>query len=203
MDKFTILDLFTIDTSSPFNWLITGFGFMLALLMLILSIIILYIILVFFYYMIKMYFVSEDRYDLVSEQFNNKLKWLDDLDVSKDENEPSTSDKLNNTLKNRFPKTENVEKEPRYKSEYDTESLPRIQKMIDTGYFQEEAKFLYDKVEKLIHKQTTRKFQEEMRRIELANLKVQISSLEEAVKRLHRQDEITQLDQQAQQQLER
>ena len=74
---------------------------------------------------------------------------------------------------------------------------------MDSGHFQDEAQFLYDKVEQLINKQTTRKFQEEMRRIELANLKVQISSLEEAVKRLHRQEEITQLNQQARQLLER
>lgn len=203
MDKFNILDLFIIDTSSPFNWLITGFGFMLALLMLILLIIVLYIILVFFYYVIKMHFVSEDKYDLVSEQFNNKLKWLEILDDFKDENKSSTSKELTKKLKNGFPKSEEPENEPRYIPEHDTESLPRIQKTIDTGHFQDEAQFLYDKVEKLIHKQTTRKFQEEMRRIELANLKVQISSLEDAVKRLHRQDEITQLNQQAQQLLER
>lgn len=200
MDKFPILDMFPIDTSNPFV-LMLAFAF--TLLMFILSMRILYIILVFFYYMIKMYFVSEDKYDLVSEQFNNKLKWLDDLDVSKEENELSTSDKSTKTLKNGFPKTENLEKEPRYKPEHDTESLPRIQKIMDSGHFQDEAQFLYDKVEQLINKQTTRKFQEEMRRIELANLKVQISSLEEAVKRLHRQEEITQLNQQARQLLER
>ena len=102
-----------------------------------------------------------------------------------------------------FQKTENLEKEPRYKPEHDTESLPRIQKIMDSGHFQDEAQFLYDKVEQLINKQTTRKFQEEMRRIELANLKVQISSLEDAVKRRHRQEEITQLNQQARQLLER
>lgn len=200
MDKFPILDMFPIDTSNPFV-LMLAFAF--TLLMFILSMIILYIILVFFYYMIKMYFVSEDKYDLVSEQFNNKLKWLDDLDVSKEENELSTSDKSTKTLKNGFPKTENLEKEPRYKPEHDTESLPRIQKIMDSGHFQDEAQFLYDKVEQLINKQTTRKFQEEMRRIELANLKVQISSLEDTVKRLHRQEEITQLNQQARQLLER
>lgn len=200
MDKFPILDMFPIDTSNPFV-LMLAFAF--TLLMFILSMIILYIILVFFYYMIKMYFVSEDKYDLVSEQFNNKLKWLDDLDVSKEENELSTSDKSTKTLKNGFPKTENLEKEPRYKPEHDTESLPRIQKIMDSGHFQDEAQFLYDKVEQLINKQTTRKFQEEMRRIELANLKVQISSLEDAVQRLHRQEEITQLNQQARQLLER
>ena len=200
MDKFPILDMFPIDTSNPFV-LMLAFAF--TLLMFILSMIILYIILVFFYYMIKMYFVSEDKYDLVSEQFNNKLKWLDDLDVSKEENELSTSDKSTKTLKNGFPKTENLEKEPRYKPEHDTESLPRIQKIMDSGHFQDEAQFLYDKVEQLINKQTTRKFQEEMRRIELANLKVQISSLEDAVKRRHQQEEITQLNQQARQLLER
>ena len=200
MDKFPILDMFPIDTSNPFV-LMLAFAF--TLLMFILSMIILYIILVFFYYMIKMYFVSEDKYDLVSEQFNNKLKWLDDLDVSKEENELSTSDKSTKTLKNGFPKTENLEKEPRYKPEHDTESLPRIQKIMDSGHFQDEAQFLYDKVEQLINKQTTRKFQEEMRRIELANLKVHISSLEDAVQRLHRQEEITQLNQQARQLLER
>ena len=101
MDKFPILDMFPIDTSNPFV-LMLAFAF--TLLMFILSMIILYIILVFFYYMIKMYFVSEDKYDLVSEQFNNKLKWLDDLDVSKEENELSTSDKSTKTLKNGFPK---------------------------------------------------------------------------------------------------
>lgn len=37
----------------------------------------------------------------------------------------------------------------------------------------------------------------------LVILKVQTSSLEDAVKRLHRQEEITQLNQQARQQLER
>lgn len=200
MDKFPILDMFPIDTSNPFV-LMLAFAF--TLLMFILSMIILYIILVFFYYMIKMYFVSEDKYDLVSEQFNNKLKWLDDLDVSKEENELSTSDKSTKTLKNGFPKTENLEKEPRYKPEHDTESLPRIQKIMDSGHFQDEAQFLYDKVEQLINKQTTRKFQEEMRRIELENLKVHISSLEDAVQRLHRQEEITQLNQQARQLLER
>ena len=200
MDKFPILDMFPIDTSNPFV-LMLAFAF--TLLMFILSMIILYIILVFFYYMIKMYFVSEDKYDLVSEQFNNKLKWLDDLDVSKEENELSTSDKSTKTLKNGFPKTENLEKEPRYKPEHDTESLPRIQKIIDTGHFQKEAQTLYKQVEACLNKQTTRKFQEEMRRIELANLKVQISSLEDAVKRLHRQEEITQLNQQARQLLER
>lgn len=200
MDKFPILDMFPIDTSNPFV-LMLAFAF--TLLMFILSMIILYIILVFFYYMIKMYFVSEDKYDLVSEQFNNKLKWLDDLDVSKEENELSTSDKSTKTLKNGFPKTENLEKEPRYKPEHDTESLPRIQKIMDSGHFQDEAQFLYDKVEQLINKQTTRKFQEEIRRIELANLKVQISSLEDAVQRRHRQEEITQLNQQARQLLER
>ena len=42
-----------------------------------------------------------------------------------------------------------------------------------------------------------------MRRIELENLKVHISSLEDAVQRLHRQEEITQLNQQARQLLER
>lgn len=108
MDKFNILDLFTIDTSSPFDFLITSFGFMLALLMLILTITVLYIIIVF-----------------------------------------------------------------------------------------------YKQVEACLNKQTTRKFQEEIRRIELANSKVHISSLEDAVKRLHRQEEITQLNQQAQQLLER
>jgi len=200
MDKFPILDMFPIDTSNPFV-LMLAFAF--TLLMFILSMIILYIILVFFYYMIKMYFVSEDKYDLVSEQFNNKLKWLDDLDVSKDENKSSTPEESTKTLKNGFPKTENLEKEPRYKPEHDTESLPRIQKIMDSGHFQDEAQFLYDKVEQLINKQTTRKFQEEMRRIELANLKVQISSLEDAVKRRHRQEEITQLNQQARQLLER
>lgn len=200
MDKFPILDMFPIDTSNPFV-LMLAFAF--TLLMFILSMIILYIILVFFYYMIKMYFVSEDKYDLVSEQFNNKLKWLDDLDVSKEENELSTSDKSTKTLKNGFPKTENLEKEPRYKPEHDTKSLPRIQKIMDSGHFQDEAQFLYDKVEQLINKQTTRKFQEEMRRIELANLNVHISSLEDAVQRLHRQEEITQLNQQARQLLER
>lgn len=200
MDKFPILDMFPIDTSNPFV-LMLAFAF--TLLMFILSMIILYIILVFFYYMIKMYFVSEDKYDLVSEQFNNKLKWLDDLDVSKEENELSTSDKSTKTLKNGFPKTENLEKEPRYKPEHDTESLPRIQKIMDSGHFQDEAQFLYDKVEQLINKQTTRKFQEEIRRIELANLKVHISSLEDAIQRLHRKEEITQLDEQAEQLLER
>ena len=199
MDKFPILDMFPIDTSNPFV-LMLAFAF--TLLMFILSMIILYIILVFSYYVIKMHVVSEDKYDLVSEQFHNKLKWLEVLDVSK-EDELTTPEELTKTLKNGFPKSEEPEKEPRYKSEYDTESLPRIQKIIDTGNFQEEAQFLYDKVEKLINKPTTRKFQEEMRRIELANLKVQISSLEDTVKRLHRQEEITQLNQQAQQLLER
>lgn len=200
MDKFPILDMFPIDTSNPFV-LMLAFAF--TLLMFILSMIILYIILVFFYYMIKMYFVSEDKYDLVSEQFNNKLKWLDDLDVSKEENELSTSDKSTKTLKNGFPKTENLEKEPRYKPEHDTESLPRIQKIIDTGHFQKEAQTLYKQVEACLNKQTTRKFQEEIRRIELENLKVHIISLEDAVQRLHRQEEITQLNQQARQLLER
>ena len=74
---------------------------------------------------------------------------------------------------------------------------------MDSGHFQDEAQFLYDKVEQLINKQTTRKFQEEIRRIELANLKVHISSLEDAIQRLHRKEEITQLDEQAEQLLER
>ena len=203
MDKFNILDLFTIDTSSPFDFLITSFGFMLALLMLILTITVLYIIIVFFYYVLKMNFVSEDKYDLVAEQFYNKLEWLEILDDFTDENKSSTPEELTKTLKNGFPKTEEPKKEPRYIPEQDTESLPRIQKIIDTGNFQEEAQTLYDKVEACLNKQTTRKFQEEMRRIELANSKVQISSLEEAVKRLHRQEEITQLNQQARQLLER
>lgn len=191
MDKFPILDMFPIDTSNPFV-LMLAFAF--TLLMFILSMIILYIILVFFYYMIKMYFVSEDKYDLVSEQFNNKLKWLDDLDVSKDENKSSTPEELTKTLKNGFPKAEEPKKEPRYKPEQDTESLPRIQKIIDTGHFQKEAQTLYKQVEACLNKQTTRKFQEEIRRIELANLKVHISSLEDAIQRLHRKEEITQLD---------
>lgn len=203
MDKFNILDLFTIDTSSPFDFLITSFGFMLALLMLVLTITVLYIIIVFFYYVLKMNFVSEDKYDLVAEQFYNKLEWLEFLDDFTDENKSSTPEELTKTLKNGFPKTEEPKKEPRYIPEQDTESLPRIQKIIDTGNFQEEAQTLYDKVEACLNKQTTRKFQEEMRRIELANSKVQISSLEEAVKRLHRQEEITQLNQQARQLLER
>lgn len=203
MDKFNILDLFTIDTSSPFDFLITSFGFMLALLMLVLTITVLYIIIVFFYYVLKMNFVSEDKYDLVAEQFYNKLEWLEILDDFTDENKSSTPEELTKTLKNGFPKTEEPKKEPRYIPEQDTESLPRIQKIIDTGNFQEEAQTLYDKVEACLNKQTTRKFQEEMRRIELANSKVQISSLEEAVKRLHRQEEITQLNQQARQLLER
>lgn len=203
MDKFNILDLFTIDTSSPFDFLITSFGFMLALLMLVLTITVLYIIIVFFYYVLKMNFVSEDKYDLVAEQFYNKLEWLEILDDFTDENKSSTPEELTKTLKNGFPKTEEPKKEPRYIPEQDTESLPRIQKIIDTGNFQEEAQTLYDKVEACLNKQTTRKFQEEMRRIEQANSKVQISSLEEAVKRLHRQEEITQLNQQARQLLER
>ena len=86
MDKFNLLDLFTIDTSSPFDFLITSFGFMLALLMLVLTITVLYIIIVFFYYVLKMNFVSEDKYDLVAEQFYNKLEWLEILDDFKDEN---------------------------------------------------------------------------------------------------------------------
>lgn len=196
MDKFPILDMFPIDTSNPFV-LMLAFAF--TLLMFILSMIILYIILVFFYYVLKMNFVSEDKYDLVAEQFYNKLEWLEILDDFKDENKSSTPEELTKTLKNGFPKAE----EPRYKPEQDTESLPRIQKIMDSGHFQDEAQFLYDKVEQLINKQTTRKFQEEMRRIELANLKVQISSLEDAVKRRHRQEEITQLNQQARQLLER
>lgn len=200
MDKFPILDMFPIDTSNPFV-LMLAFAF--TLLMFILSMIILYIILVFFYYMIKMYFVSEDKYDLVSEQFNNKLKWLDDLDVSKEENELSTSDKSTKTLKNGFPKTKSPEKEPRYKPEQDTESLQRIQKIIDSGHFQDEAQALYKQVEACLNKQTTRKFQEEIRRIELENLKVHISSLEDAIQRRHRKEEITQLDEQAEQLLER
>lgn len=203
MDKFNILDLFTIDTSSPFDFLITSFGFMLALLMLILTITVLYIIIVFFYYVLKMNFVSEDKYDLVAEQFYNKLEWLEILDDFKDENKSSTPEELTKTLKNGFPKSEEPEKEPRYKPEHDTESLPRIQKIIDTGHFQKEAQTLYKQVEACLNKQTTRKFQEEMRRIELENLKLQTSSLEDAVKRLHRQEEITQLNQQARQLLER
>lgn len=203
MDKFNILDLFKIDTSSPFDFLITSFGFMLALLMLILTITILYIIIVFFYYVLKMNFVSEDKYDLVAEQFYNKLEWLEILDDFKDENKSSTPEELTKTLKNGFPKPENLEKEPRYKPEYDTESLPRIQKIIDNGHFQKEAQTLYKQVEACLNKQTTRKFQEEIRRIELANLKVHISSLEDAIQRLHRKEEITQLDEQAQQLLER
>lgn len=203
MDKFNILDLFTIDTSSPFDFLITSFGFMLALLMLVLTITVLYIIIVFFYYVLKMNFVSEDKYDLVAEQFYNKLEWLEILDDFKDENKSSTPEELTKTLKNGFPKAEEPKKEPRYKPEQDTESLPRIQKIIDTGHFQKEAQTLYKQVEACLNKQTTRKFQEEMRRIELENLKVQTSSLEDAVKRLHRQEEITQLNQQARQLLER
>lgn len=187
MDKFPILDMFPIDTSNPFV-LMLAFAF--TLLMFILSMIILYIILVFFYYMIKMYFVSEDKYDLVSEQFNNKLKWLDDLDVSKEENELSTSDKSTKTLKNGFPKTKSPEKEPRYKPEQDTESLQRIQKIIDSGHFQDEAQALYKQVEACLNKQTTRKFQEEIRRIELENLKVHISSLEDAIQRRHRKKKL-------------
>jgi len=199
MDKFNILDLFTIDTSSPFDFLITSFGFMLALLILILTITVLYIIIVFFYYVLKMNFVSEDKYDLVAEQFYNKLEWLEILDDFKDENKSSTPEELTKTLKNGFPKAE----EPRYKPEQDTESLPRIQKIIDTGHFQKEAKTLYKQVEACLNKQTTRKFQEEIRRIELANLKVHISSLEDAIQRLTRKEEITQLDEQAEQLLER
>lgn len=202
MDKFNILDLFTIDTSSPFDFLITSFGFMLALLILIFSIPVLYIIIVFFYYGIKMHIVSEGKYDLVTEQLHNKLKWLEVLDVSK-EDEPSTSDELTKTLKNGFPKSEEPENEPRYKPEHDTESLPRIQKIMDSGHFQKEAQTLYKQVEACLNKQTTRKFQEEIRRIELANLKVHISSLEDAIQRLHRKEEITQLDEQAEQLLER
>lgn len=150
-----------------------------------------------------MNFVSEDKYDLVAEQFYNKLEWLEILDDFKDENKSSTPEELTKTLKNGFPKTEEPKKEPRYKPEQDTESLPRIQKIIDTGNFQEEAQALYDKVEACLNKQTTRKFQEEIRRIELANLKVHISSLEDAIQRLHRKEEITQLDKQAEQLLER
>lgn len=203
MDKFNILDLFKIDTSSPFDFLITSFCFMLALLMLILTITVLYIIIVFFYYVLKMNFVSEDKYDLVAEQFYNKLEWLKILDVFNDENESSTPEDLTKTLKNGFPKTKSPEKEPRYKPEQDTESLQRIQKIIDSGHFQDEAQALYKQVEACLNKQTTRKFQEEIRRIELENLKVHISSLEDAIQRRHRKEEITQLDEQAEQLLER
>lgn len=106
MDKFNILDLFKIDTSSPFDFLITSFSFMLALLMLVLTITVLYIIIVFFYYVLKMNFVSEDKYDLVAEQFYNKLEWLEILDDFTDENKSSTPEELTKTLKNGFPKAE-------------------------------------------------------------------------------------------------
>lgn len=199
MDKFNILDLFTIDTSSPFDFLITSFGFMLALLMLVLTITVLYIIIVFFYYVLKMNFVSEDKYDLVAEQFYNKLEWLEILDDFKDENKSSTPEELTKTLKMDFQKLKNLD----INLNRTLNHYHEFKKIIDTGNFQEEAQTLYNKVEQLINKQTTRKFQEEMRRIELENLKVHISSLEDAVQRLHRQEEITQLNQQARQLLER